>query len=158
MTAVVAHPRGTAHRAAGRDAEYTMAGKTGTAQVVGIAQGAKYDASILTDFQKDHALFVSFAPVEKPKIAIAVIVENGGSGSGAAAPVARQVSDFYLLGSDANADAEVSSQAALLSEPSIDTIEPESSERLVNPLANPLIVSRINNTVNSIGGSINVSN
>ena len=102
MTAVVAHPRGTAHRAAGLNAEYTMAGKTGTAQVVAIAQGAKYDASKLTDFQKDHALFVSFAPVENPKIAISVIVENGGSGSGAAAPVARKVADFYLLGKDAN--------------------------------------------------------
>jgi len=102
MTAVVAHPRGTAHRAAGLDSEYTMAGKTGTAQVVAIAQGAKYDASKLTDFQKDHALFISFAPVTDPKIAIAVVVENGGSGSGAAAPVARKVSDFYLLGKDAN--------------------------------------------------------
>jgi penicillin-binding protein 2 len=103
MTAVVAHPRGTAHRAAGLNAEYTMAGKTGTAQVVGIAQGARYDASKLDDFHKDHALFVSFAPVEQPKIAIAVIVENGGSGSGMAAPVARKVTDFYLLGKDANA-------------------------------------------------------
>ena len=106
MTAVVEHPRGTAHRAAGLNAEYTMAGKTGTAQVVGIAQGAEYDASILNDFQKDHALFVSFAPVEKPKIAVAVIVENGGSGSGAAAPVARKVTDFYVLGKDANAPIE----------------------------------------------------
>jgi penicillin-binding protein 2 len=103
MTAVVAHPRGTAHRSAGLNAEYTMAGKTGTAQVVAIAQGAKYDASKLDDFHKDHALFVSFAPVEQPKIAIAVIVENGGSGSGVAAPVARKVTDFYLLGKDANA-------------------------------------------------------
>jgi penicillin-binding protein 2 len=97
MTAVVAHSRGTAHRSAGLNPEYTMAGKTGTAQVVAIAQGAKYDASKLNDFQKDHALFISFAPVEKPEIAIAVIVENGGSGSGAAAPVARKVADFYLL-------------------------------------------------------------
>ncbi len=103
MTAVVAHPRGTAYRSAGLNADYTMAGKTGTAQVVAIAQGAKYDASKLSDFQKDHALFISFAPVEQPKIAIAVIVENGGSGSGVAAPVARKVADFYLTGVDANA-------------------------------------------------------
>jgi penicillin-binding protein 2 len=80
-----------------------MAGKTGTAQVVAIAQGAKYDASKLDEFHKDHALFVSFAPVEHPKIAIAVIVENGGSGSSVAAPVARKVTDFYLLGKDAYA-------------------------------------------------------
>jgi penicillin-binding protein 2 len=106
MEAVVGHARGTAHRSAGLDAQYTMAGKTGTAQVVGIAQGAKYDASKLNDFQKDHALFVSFAPVQKPKIAIAVIVENGGSGSSAAAPVARKVADYYLLGKDANAPVE----------------------------------------------------
>jgi penicillin-binding protein 2 len=103
MTAVVAHPRGTAHRSAGLNAEYTMAGKTGTAQVVAIAQGAKYDASKLDEFHEDHALFVSFAPVEHPKIAIAVIVENGGSGSSVAAPVARKVTDFYLLGKDAYA-------------------------------------------------------
>ncbi len=103
MEAVVGHPRGTAHNSAGKNVGYTMAGKTGTAQVVAIPQGARYDASKLNDFQKDHALFVAFAPVEKPKIAIAVIVENGGSGSSAAAPVARKVADFYLLNKDANA-------------------------------------------------------
>ncbi len=106
MQNVVEHPRGTARRA-GLNAEYTIAGKTGTAQVVAIAQGAKYDATKLSEFQKDHALFISFAPVEKPKIAIAVIVENGGSGSGVAAPVARKVMDFYLLGKDANAVPEI---------------------------------------------------
>lgn len=103
MRAVVENPRGTAWRTAGKDAEYTMAGKTGTAQVVAIAQGAKYDESKLTEFQKDHALFISFAPVEQPKIAVSVVVENGGSGSSAAAPVARKVMDYYLLGVDANA-------------------------------------------------------
>ena len=103
MQAVVEHPRGTAHYYAGKDMEYSMAGKTGTAQVVAIPQGARYDESKLTEFQKDHALFVAFAPVEKPKIAIAVVIENGGSGSGAAAPVARKVADYYLLGKDANA-------------------------------------------------------
>ena len=93
--------RGTARRS-GQNAAYTIAGKTGTAQVVGIAQGAKYDESKLSEFQKDHALFVAFAPVDKPKISIAVIVENGGGGSAAAAPVARKVLDYYLLGIDAN--------------------------------------------------------
>lgn len=100
MQAVVAHPRGTAHYAAGRNIEYTMAGKTGTAQVVAIPQGARYDESKLSEFQKDHALFIAFAPIENPKIAVAVIVENGGSGSGAAAPVARKVMDYYLLGKE----------------------------------------------------------
>lgn len=103
MQAVIEHPRGTA-RKIGVGAEYSIAGKTGTAQVVAIAQGAKYDESKLNDFHKDHALFVSFAPVDKPKIAVAVIVENGGSGSSAAAPVARKVMDYYLLGVDANAE------------------------------------------------------
>lgn len=102
MQAVMDHPRGTARRS-GIGADYTIAGKTGTAQVVSIAQGAKYDESKLTEFQKDHALFVAFAPVEKPEIAIAVIIENGGSGSSAAAPVARKVMDFYLRNIDANA-------------------------------------------------------
>ena len=103
MEAVVGHARGTAYNSVGKGAEYTMAGKTGTAQVVAIPQGARYDASKLTDFQKDHALFVAFAPIKEPKIAIAVIVENGGSGSSAAAPVARKVADYYLLNKDANA-------------------------------------------------------
>lgn len=103
MKQVVSNVRGTAHRTAGKDPEYTMAGKSGTVQVVGIAQGAKYDASKLTEFQKDHALFIAFSPIEKPKIAVAVVIENGGSGSSDAAPVARKVSDYYLLGKDANA-------------------------------------------------------
>lgn len=111
MQAVVEHPRGTARRA-GLNADYSIAGKTGTAQVVAIAQGATYDESKLTEFQKDHALFVSFAPVEDPQIAVAVIVENGGSGSGVAAPVARKVMDFYLRGIDANAPEPVDEVAS----------------------------------------------
>lgn len=105
MHNVVQHPRGTARRS-GMDAKYTFAGKTGTAQVVAIAQGAKYDASKLAEFHQDHALFIAFAPLENPKIALAVIVENGGSGSSVAAPIARKVLDYYLLGEDANAAPE----------------------------------------------------
>ena len=112
MQAVVEHPRGTARRS-GLNAEYSIAGKTGTAQVVAIAQGARYDESILSDFEKDHALFVAFAPVENPKIAVAVIIENGGSGSSAAAPVARKVMDYYLLGKDANAPVPESPDSAV---------------------------------------------
>ncbi len=96
MRGVVEDPRGTAHYYIGRDIAYTMAGKTGTAQVVAIAQGARYDATKLTEFQKDHALFVAFAPVEEPKIAVAVVVENGGGGSSVAAPIARQLFDYYF--------------------------------------------------------------
>ncbi len=100
MHEVAQGPRGTATKVF-KDAGYTVAGKTGTAQVVGIAQNEKYDAAKLSEYQRDHGLFIAFAPVENPKIAIAVIVENGNSGSGAAAPVARQVLDAWLLGQTA---------------------------------------------------------
>lgn len=86
---------GTAHRV-GSGLSYRMAGKTGTAQVVQIAQGKTYNAAALKEQHRDHAWFISFAPVEQPKIAIAVILENGGWGA-SAAPLARQLSDFYLL-------------------------------------------------------------
>jgi len=68
--------------------------------VVGIKQDAVYDADKLAEIHRDHALFVAFAPVEDPKIAIAVIVENGGGGSSTAAPIARKILDAYLLGTD----------------------------------------------------------
>ncbi len=96
MVEVMHGPRGTA-RASAADAPYRIAGKTGTAQVVNIAQDEKYDAEELDERLRDHALFIAFAPVEDPLIAVAVVVENGGSGSGAAAPVARAVLDDYLL-------------------------------------------------------------
>lgn len=106
MRSVVEGARGTA-RAIGSTAKYSIAGKSGTAQVVNIAQGARYDEELLTEFQRKHALFVSFAPVDDPKIAVAVVIENGGGGSANAAPVARKVMDYYLLGEDANAPIEV---------------------------------------------------
>ncbi|TDR76549.1 penicillin-binding protein 2 [Paludibacterium purpuratum] len=93
----VLKPGGTAG-AIGAGLTYTMAGKTGTAQVVAIKQGAKYNAASLAEQNRDHSWFIAFAPVDHPKIAIAVIVENGGWGAGAAAPIARQLFDFYLTG------------------------------------------------------------
>jgi penicillin-binding protein 2 len=93
----VMRPGGTA-AASAAGAPYTIAGKTGTAQVVGIKQGAKYDASRLARKHLDHALFIAYAPAENPTIAVAVMVENGGSGSGTAAPIARAVFDYYLTG------------------------------------------------------------
>lgn len=93
----VMRPGGTAVASAA-GASYTIAGKTGTAQVVGIRQGALYDASQLDRRHHNHALFIGYAPAERPRIAIAVMVENGGSGSGVAAPIARAVLDFYLTG------------------------------------------------------------
>lgn len=112
MRSVIDGSRGTA-RAIGNGAEYSIAGKSGTAQVVNIAQNEKYDEEQLTEFQRKHALFVSFAPVEDPRIAVSVIIENGGGGSANAAPVARKVMDYYLLGIDANAPAESAEGADL---------------------------------------------
>jgi penicillin-binding protein 2 len=96
MVAVM-QPGGTAAQA-GAGAPYAFAGKTGTAQVVGIKQGEKYDASQLSERNRDHAWFIAFAPADKPKIAMAVLVENGGHGGSTAAPIARKVLDYYLLG------------------------------------------------------------
>jgi len=77
---------------------YTSGGKTGTAQVVGLKQGEKYDQKKVAERHRDHSLYVVFAPLESPKIALMVIVENGGFGARAAAPIARTVLDYYLLG------------------------------------------------------------
>jgi len=100
MHAVMQGERGTA-RAVGSGAPYTMAGKSGTAQVFSVAQEDEYNEDEIEERLRDHALFVSFAPVEDPKIAVAVIVENGSSGSGVAAPIARAVMDQYLGVNDA---------------------------------------------------------
>jgi len=89
--------QGTGARAFG-NAEYTNGGKTGTAQVVGMKQGEKYDEKKVAERHRDHSLFIVFAPLESPKIALMAIVENGGFGARAAAPIARTVLDYYLLG------------------------------------------------------------
>ena len=97
MTDVVHGAYGTA-RKSGIGAKYKFAGKTGTAQIIGIAQNEEYKKEDIAEEFHDHALFIAFAPVESPRIAVAIIVENGGSGSGAAAPIARILFDHYLLG------------------------------------------------------------
>ncbi|TNF91874.1 MAG: penicillin-binding protein 2, partial [Gammaproteobacteria bacterium] len=95
MKQVVHSPTGTARRI-NKDLKYTIAGKTGTAQVVGIKQDEKYDEEKTPKKFRDHALFVAFAPVEAPEIAIAVIVENAGHGGAVAAPVAAKVIKAWL--------------------------------------------------------------
>jgi penicillin-binding protein 2 len=85
-------------RVAFAGAEYVAAGKTGTAQVIGIKQGERYDAKKIEERFRDHSLFMSFAPVDNPRLAVAVIVENGGFGAQAAAPIVRKVFDYFLLG------------------------------------------------------------
>jgi len=95
LVAVTQAPRGTA-RTPMLGAEYVVAGKTGTAQVLGIAQDATYDADRIDERLRDHGLFIAYAPAEAPRIAVAVVVENGGGGSSAAAPVARKIFDAYF--------------------------------------------------------------
>ncbi|MBU0655478.1 MAG: penicillin-binding protein 2 [Gammaproteobacteria bacterium] len=109
----VMHPGGTA-RAAGAGAPYRIAGKTGTAQVFGLA-GGKYNAGRIAKRLRDHALFVGFAPADEPKIAVAVIVENAlGGGGSVAAPIGRKLMDAYLLkqyDNDETLEAEVTAGA-----------------------------------------------
>jgi len=101
MHDVMQGPRGTA-RAIGTGAPYQMAGKSGTAQVVSIAQDEEYDEEELEERLRDHALFISFAPFDDPRIVVAVVVENGSSGSSVAAPIAKAIMDEYLgFGADA---------------------------------------------------------
>lgn len=107
MESVLHSRRGTANGIGKEITEYRMAGKTGTAQVVGIPQGAKYDSAALLERQRDHALFVAFAPLEDPKIAVAVIVENGEKSSKAVL-VAKTVVDHFLALEAAEAEAQLS--------------------------------------------------
>ena len=125
----VMEPGGTA-AAAGAGMAYRMAGKTGTAQVKSIRQGERYDASRLAEQHRDHALFVAFAPAEAPRIVVAVMVENGGSGSGTAAPIARKVIDYWLFGKRPGAAVEVPATAL----PVADADESSDEEAV---LANP---------------------
>ncbi|MCG3202153.1 MAG: Peptidoglycan D,D-transpeptidase MrdA [Gammaproteobacteria bacterium] len=96
MHAVVQGPTGTARRSA-EGAPYEYAGKTGTSQLFGIRQNEEIETEDIEERLRDHALFIAFAPLDRPEIALAVIVENGASGSGSAAPVARKVLDEYFL-------------------------------------------------------------
>jgi len=81
-----------------RNAGYVSAGKTGTAQVIAIKKNEKYDSKRVAEMHRDHSLYTAFAPADNPKIAVAIIVENGGFGAAAAAPIVRQAFDYYLLG------------------------------------------------------------
>jgi penicillin-binding protein 2 len=95
-----AYQTGTAYKIAlNKPLAYTMAGKSGTAQVAEIAAGFK-NGDAVEEEDKDNALFIAFAPAEDPKIAVAVYVEHGAGGSGVAGPIARQILDAYLLGED----------------------------------------------------------
>jgi penicillin-binding protein 2 len=99
----VTQPGGTAAQAAA-GAPYSIAGKTGTAQVIGMKQGQKYRESEVDERLRDHAWFIAFAPADDPKIALAILVENGGHGGSAAAPIARKIMDYWILGKEPAAD------------------------------------------------------
>lgn len=107
----VTMPGGTA-ASVGANAGYSIAAKTGTAQVIGIKQNEKYNESAINERHRDHALFIAYAPADDPTIALAVIVENGGHGGSAAGPIARKVMDYYLLGKLPTEDASKNAKAA----------------------------------------------
>lgn len=102
MANVIEGLRGTAKGI--RSPHYRIAGKTGTAQVFSIGQDEEYKEDEIPKHLRDHALFIAYAPVEDPQIAVAVVVENGGSGGGTAAPIARAVMDAYLLPEELRAE------------------------------------------------------
>jgi penicillin-binding protein 2 len=85
-------------RGAFKDAPYTSGGKTGTAQVYTVGANETYRESEVDERHRDHALFIAFAPAQQPKVVVALVVENGGFGAAAAAPIARRVLDYVLLG------------------------------------------------------------
>ncbi|MCB1762655.1 MAG: penicillin-binding protein 2 [Gammaproteobacteria bacterium] len=95
MTQVIEGARGTAR--ALKNENYRIAGKTGTAQVFSVKQDEEYDEEKVEKEKRDHALFIAFAPVEEPRIAVAVVVENGGHGGSVAAPIAKRIMDYHLL-------------------------------------------------------------
>lgn len=99
MVGVTSEPRGSA-RGPMQGAKYTVAGKTGTAQVIGIAQDARYREEEIDERHRDHGLFLAFAPADAPRIALGVVVENGGGGARAAAPVARKILDAFFAAED----------------------------------------------------------
>ncbi len=121
------------------NAPYLSAGKTGTAQAVTIGQNEKYDAKKLAEYERDHALYIAFAPADAPEIALAIVIENAGFGSAHAAPIARRVFDYVLLGqypSEADiaavrqgqATAPIGEPRAVADVPLIRTVDPTTSE------------------------------
>ena len=108
-------------------AAYVSAGKTGTAQVYTVGQNEKYNAAAIDERKRDHALFVAFAPADDPKVALAMVVENAGFGAQNAAPIARRVFDFVLLGQY----------------PSVEDIEAVSRGQATRPIGRPRAVTEV---------------
>ena len=95
MQAVTSKRTGTAYKAF-KGANYTVAGKSGTAQVINIAEDETYDAEKINERHRDNAMFVAFAPFESPEVVATVVLENAGGGSSHAAPIVRQLFDEYF--------------------------------------------------------------
>ena len=95
MYGVNHRPKGTARRSFS-NASYVSAGKTGTAQLIAIAQDAEYDAEAINERHRDNAMYVGYAPYDAPEIIVTVALENAGSGSSQAGPVARKIMDYYF--------------------------------------------------------------
>lgn len=134
---------------------YTAAGKTGTAQVYSVAQNAKYNAKTVADKLRDHAWFIAFAPVDSPRIAVAVLAENSGFGAGTAAPIARQVIDAYLLGDDGKVKpADPQRGAAPLAPtpqpPSENTLPSQNTAQAPPPQSHPLTQTPATTRSNSL--------
>jgi penicillin-binding protein 2 len=117
-------------------AGYTSAGKTGTAQAVTIGQKDKYDAAKLSEYQRDHALYMAYAPAESPTIAVAVVVENAGFGAASAAPIARRVFDYWVLGQYPSEEDMAATQKGQSSSP-IGRPRAKKDVPLLNPLVLP---------------------
>jgi penicillin-binding protein 2 len=122
---------GTAARVFG-GAGYVSGGKTGTAQVIGIGKNEKYNAVALAEHKRDHALYTAFAPVDNPKIVIALIVENAGFGASAAAPIARKAMDYFFLGK------KPVSEGSTRGVPEPDDY-PEKPDEVLQPILTPVI-------------------
>jgi len=121
MQMVMHNPRGVG-RAAARGVQYHIAGKSGTAQVVAIKQGERYNRNKTHERHRDNALFVGFAPAERPAIVVAVMIENGEAGARVAGPVVRKVMDAWLLDSRGQLKAQFAAPAALETNPSPLTV------------------------------------
>ena len=125
------------------NAPYVSGGKTGTAQAASMSKSVKYDASKINERLRDHSLYIAFAPADKPKIALAIIVENAGFGAAAAAPIARLAMDYYLLGKKPNDPMPVipktstkptnANEAALTSNTKPETAKPDTTKTSTSP-------------------------
>ncbi len=120
------------------NAAYVSGGKTGTAQAAALSKNVKYDASRISERLRDHSLYIAFAPADKPKIALAIIVENAGFGAAAAAPIARQAMDYYLLGKRPDEPAPAKPELV-----KVDPAKPESKAELKSQPVKPEIKAEL---------------